>query len=555
MKDNWQSLVPEAVVIILVTLAVYMPAYHNGFVSDDALITKSPAIRANDGLYRIWFTTELPDYYPLTWGMLWFQWRLFGLSPTGYHLVNVVLHAANAVFVWVILRRLNVPGAWLAGLVFAIHPVNTATAAWISEQKNTLSMLFYAVAILLYLRFDEEQQWKWYGLSLAAFLLALLSKTAVVMLPLVLLLLVWWQRRRVGWSDALRIIPFLALSLVFGLVTIWFQHAHILRRIPARTDGFGAHLLAAGWVPWFYLSKAILPINLAMTYTKWNFSPSRWDSYVPGTMLVAASVLLWSKRHTWGMPFLFGLGYFLVMLFPVLGFIDQSFYRATLVADHWQYYSIVGLIALVVAGGPRACRALGKRGQEIGLLASVTTLVVLGTLTWMRADVYRDDETLWLDDLAKNPNSWLAHYNLGVAAWKAGRVEEAIGHYRQTLRLRPDYNEARNNLGVALAENGSLDEAVAEFRAYVRLFPGNAEAHNNLGLALARQGQVQPAIPCYEEAVRLQPNYVVAHVNLANALAQLGRTNDAINHYQQALRVRPDYLEARNALAQLGGNR
>jgi protein O-mannosyl-transferase len=551
MKSVWQSLIPEAAVIIFVTVAVYMPAFHNGFAFDDVLITKNPAIRAKDGLYRIWFTTELPDYYPMSWSMWWFQWHLFGLSATGYHVVNVVLHAANSVLVWIVLRRLNVPGAWLTGLIFAIHPVNTATAVWISEQKNTLSMLLYEVAILLYLRFDEEQQWKWYDLSLAAFLLALLSKTAVVMLPVVLLLLAWWRRGKVGWSDVLRTVPFFALSLVFGLVTMSFQHAHVLSKMPARTDGFVAHLLAAGWVPWFYLSKAILPINLAMTYTKWNFNPLRWDSYVPGTMLVSSFALFWWKRHTWGTPFLFGLGYFLVMLFPVLGFIDQSFYRATLVADHWQYYSIVGVIALVVAGAQKVCRDFGKRGREIGFLASATILVMMGTACWMRADVYRDDESLWLDDLKKNPTSWLAHYNLGVAAGKAGRVEEAIGHYSQTLRLSPNYNEARNNLGVALAEAGDLDGAIIKFRESLRLFPGNAEAHNNLGLALARQGHSQQAVPCYEEAVRLRPNYVVAHMNLATALVQLGRTNDAVNHYEYALRIRPDFAEAQIALAQL----
>jgi tetratricopeptide (TPR) repeat protein len=555
MKDNWRSLVPEAAVIIFVTLAVYMPAFHNGFVSDDVLITKNPAIRAGDGLYRIWFTTELPDYYPLSWSVWWFQWRMFGTSATGYHVVNVVLHAINAVLVWIVLRRLNVPGAWLAGLVFAVHPVNVATAAWISEQKNTLSMLFYAVTILLYLRFEEKPRWQWYGLSLAAFLLALLSKTAVVMLPVVLLLLAWWQRGKIRGKDGLRTVPFFVLSLVLGLVTISFQHAHVLNKVPARADGFVAHLLAAGWVPWFYLAKALLPVNLAMTYPKSIFNPLQWDSYVPGTMLVASFALFWWKRRTWGAPLLFGLGYFLVMLFPVLGFIDQAFYRATLVADHWQYYSIVGVIALVVVAGLKVSRDFGRRGREIGVLVSVAILGMLSTLSWRRADIYRDDETLWLDNLTKNPTSWLANYNLGVAAWKAGRVEEAIGRYRQVLRLRPDYNDARNNLGVALAEIGDLDGAIVQFRESVRLFPGNAEAHNNLGLALARQGQFQQAVACYEEAVRLQPDYVVAHVNLANALVQLGRTNDAIRHYQQALRVRPDYLEARNALAQLGGSR
>ena len=557
MKNYWQSLVPEVAVIVFVTIAVYMHAFHNGFLPDDDLITNSPVIRASDGLRRIWFTTETPDYYPLTWSLLWFEWRLWGNDPTGYHVINVVLHAVNAVLVWLVLRRLEIPGAWLAALIFAIHPVNVATVAWISEQKNTLSMLFFLFAILAYLRYDEvtqphpERGWRWYVISLTAFVLALLSKTAIVMLPVVLLLLAWWRRGRVGWRDVLRTVPFFALSVVLGFMTMWFHHEHVLSKLPAREDGFVVRLLTAGWVPWFYLYKAILPINLTVVYPRWDISPVRWFWYLPGAILSGGFAVFWWKRKTWGRPMLVGLGYFMVMLIPVLGFFDQSFFRATLVADHWQYYSIVGVIALAVAAGQKVCSGMGKQGREVGLLAAVAVVMMLGTATWIRINVYRNHETLSRDNVIKNPKAWSAQYNLGVALWKAGRVEEAIECYKEVLRLRPDYNEVRNNLGVALAETGHLDEAIGEFREYVRSYPGNPEAHNNLGLALARRGQFEQAIPCYKEAVRLQTNYVVAHVNLAIALTALGRTNDAINHYEQALRVRPDYVEAQHRLAQL----
>ena len=238
-----------AFALAVVTFVVYFPALGGGFVfDDDSLIIQNQLIHASDGLHRFWFTTQAPDYYPLTWSLWWVEWHLWGDNASAYHVVNVLLHAVNVILVWRILRRLKIPGAWLAALVFAVHPVNVATVAWISEQKNTLSMLFYAIAILLYLKFDEEGNGRSYLFSLAAFLLALLSKSAVVMLPVVLLGCVWWQRRRIQWKDVLRTLPFFALSLGSGLTTIWFQHNRALGGHAVRTGGFLSHLAAAcGW--------------------------------------------------------------------------------------------------------------------------------------------------------------------------------------------------------------------------------------------------------------------------------------------------------------------
>src|ERR1017187_4158122 len=218
LKDQLQAPVLWGGLIVLIMLAAYLPALRGGFVWDDyVLITENRMVTASDGLQRLWFTTEAPDYYPLTSSLWWLEWRWWGNRAAGYHVVNVLLHAVNAVLVWLVLRRLKIPGAWLAGLVFALHPVNVATAAWISEQKNTLSMLFFLMAILLYLKSDEEGGWRWYGMSLAAFLLALLSKAAVAMLPVVLLGCIWWRRGKIRWAEVARCLPFFALSLVLGL--------------------------------------------------------------------------------------------------------------------------------------------------------------------------------------------------------------------------------------------------------------------------------------------------------------------------------------------------
>jgi tetratricopeptide (TPR) repeat protein len=554
MKSAWRSWVPGAALIVLGTVLTYLPALRAGFVFDDAdLITGNSLIKAGDGLYRFWRTAEAADYYPLTWTWWWLEWRLWGDRATGYHAVNVALHAVNAVLVWIVLRRLRIPGAWLAGLVFAVHPVNVATVAWISEQKNTLSMLFAAASVLFYLQFGEQNRWRWYALSLLAFVLALLSKTAVVMAPVVLLGCVWWTRGRVRRKDLPRIAPFFVLSLVSGLLTIWFQNHRALQGLVVRPDGFGARLAAAGWAPWFYLSKALLPVGLTMVYPKWNIDPSIWASYLPGVALVGVAVFLWRTRRPWARAVLFGLGYFVVTLFPVLGFFDQGFYLYSLVADHWQYYSIVGVIALAVAGGARVCR-----GQPVHwrALAGTALVAVLGAAAWARCRVYANNETLWRDAVARNPGAWIARLNLGDALLQAGRVPEAIQQFDVALRIEPDSAAAHYNLGDAMVRLGRVAEGIAQYEEALRINPGFAEAHNNLGSVLIRLGRFQEAARHWEEAIRIKPGYAEAHINLGNALVQAGRTEDALEQYGRALEIKPDSPDAHynlgNAWARMG---
>ena len=484
MKNALTPLETGVALIILLTVAAYQPAIHGGFVFDDQpYITNNQLIGADDGLYRIWLTTAQGEYYPLTSTLWWFQWRLWGSDPMGYHVVNVVLHALNAVLVWVILKCLRIRGAWWAGLVFALHPVNVATAAWVSELKNTLSMFFGAVTVLLYLRFEQEARRRWYVLSLMTFQLALLSKVAVVMLPFFLLGCVWWRRQRVGLKDLLHAAPFFALSLVLGLVEIWFINNRELGGHVVRDAGIASRLAAAGWVPWFYLYKALLPVNLTVIYPNWQVDASRWVSYLPIVALIGCLGLFWRKRKSWGRPLLFGLGYFVAMLFPVLGFVDQSFYQYALVADHWQYYSIVGVIALAVAAGERICRCWGERGRYWGTVAGVALLLALGTATWRRSSVYADEETFWSDNVARNPTAWVAQNNLGVALGQAGRIAEAIGHLEQSLRLNPEYAKAHNNLGIALERTGKTQEAIEQYEQALRLKPDLVEAQSNLARA------------------------------------------------------------------------
>jgi Flp pilus assembly protein TadD len=530
-----------AILLVVLTFATYAPVLRGDFTwDDDVLISDNPIIKDEAGLRRFWFTTETADYYPITGSLWWLEWRAWGNSATGYHVANVLLHAVNAVLVWMVLRHLKIPGAWLAALMFAIHPVNVATAAWISEQKNTLSMLFAATAALLYLRFCDKGRWRWYGFSLAAFLLALLSKSAVVMLPVVLLGCIWWTRGRVRWRDVWCSVPFFVVSLVLGLVTVWFQYHRAMHGMMIRNASFLVRLAAAGWVPWFYLYKALLPLNLTVIYPKWQVDASHWVSYAPGALLVVCFLVFWRKRRTWGRPLLFGLGYFVVTLFPVMGFFNQSFHNFSLVADHWQYYSIVGVIALAVAAGNEAFRRIGRQSRQLRTIAAVAVVTVMGVATWQRCNVYASDERLWRDNVAKNPRAWLAWLNLGLNREWAGHPDDAVGYFEQALRINPDDADTHSSLGLALLQLGRTQEAIPHLERALRINPDDADAHNSLALALLQLGRSQEAIPHLEHALRIDPDYTDAHVNLGNALFQEGRVSEAFSHYQQALRLNPN---------------
>jgi hypothetical protein len=335
---------------VLGTVLVYQPAWHGGFLwDDDVHVTKNPMLVAPAGLRQIWTSRDSPQYYPMVFTTFRLERALWGLNPTGYHFGNLLLHAASAVLIWRILRRLNVPGAWLAAAVFAVHPVNVESVAWISQRKNTLAMFFYALSALLYVRSEGERDLGpdkgtgiptqgaspaagrggastlFYWASLFAFVLALLSKTAVSPFPLVLLGLAWWRRGKVMARDAWRSVPFFAASLVLGLITIWFERHITTFDTAVQNESFWLRLAAAGWAIWFYLYKALLPLNLALIYPRWQVEPSRALSYLPGLLVIGGLLFLWWYRQRWGRVWLFCAGYYVLMLLPILGFVNIGF--------------------------------------------------------------------------------------------------------------------------------------------------------------------------------------------------------------------------------------
>jgi tetratricopeptide (TPR) repeat protein len=529
--------------LIAVTTIAYQPAWNGKPIWDDDYHITKPELRSLDGLGRIWAKLgATQQYYPLTHSVFWIEHKLWGDSPFGYHLINILLHTASALLLLRILRRLEIPGAFLAAVVFALHPVQVESVAWISELKNTLSGTLYLGSALAYLKFDRERKKTFYVGALFLFMLALTAKSVIATLPAALLLIFWWKRGSLSWKrDVLPLVPFLISGIAFGLFTAWIEQRFIGAEGSEFKLSFIDRLLIAGRAFWFYLEKLLWPVNLVLIYPRWNVGEWIWWQYVfpAAAFLTLTALWLWHRRGT-----LVALLFFAGTLFPALGFFNAYPFRFSYVADHFQYLASIGPIAFAGAGIATALNSLKKRTPFLGSVICGILLLTLGVLTWRQCAMYSDIETLFRTTIERNPDCWMAYNNLGVAFLQKGQVDEAIAHYQKALQIKPDYAEAHSNLGTVLLQKGQVDEAIAHFQKALQIKPDYAEAYSNLGDVFLQKGQVDEAIAHYQKALQIKPDYADTHSNLGNAFLQKGQVDEAIAHFQKALQIKPDYAEA-----------
>ena len=534
-------------VLAVVTMLAYHPAWHGGVLWDDEAHIGGPELRTLDGLRRIWFVPRTTQqYYPLLHTSYWLQQKLWGDSITGYHIVNLLLHIGCVVLVLRIVRFLRIPGAELAATIFALHPVNVETVAWIAERKNTLSGVFALAATLWYLRFDENRSRRSYALALGLFLLGLVSKTAIVTLPLALLVIFWWKRGAISWRhDVVPLIPFFFFSAAAGLMTRWVEYGNIGYRARMLDLSLLDRCLIAGRAFWFYLWKLLWPSNLMFVYPRWEISAAvPWQYIFPLAVLVLLGIL-WSLRR-WSRTPLAGVLVYMVLLLPSLGFANIYFFLYSFVADHWQYLACLGIITPCASGIVLLATRL-KSGYA-WLEPGVTLVIggVLFLLTWQQSRMYNNAETLYRTTIAHNPACWLAYDHLVDILYQANRIPEAMNLFKDELRIKPAV--AHYSLGNALLRKGRTSEAIDQFMEALRINPDYAEAHNNLANALLVTGRTSAAIEQCKEALRIDPTYAHAHNNLGNALAQTGRASEAIDHYKQTLRMNPNSADAHSNL-------
>jgi tetratricopeptide (TPR) repeat protein len=520
MTTHVKTWLPGAGALVAITLLSYVPAYRAGFVWDDPdYIVNNPTLRSPDGLALMWTDRHsLPQWYPLVHTTFWVEYQLWGAKPTGYHVVNVLLHACNALVLWRLLKRLSVPGAWLAGCLFAVHPVHVESVAWVTERKNVLSLLLYLLAMIAYLRAinlrsDEPPRDRpflsWYAASLGLFLGALFSKTVTCSLPAALLLVIWWKTGRVRARDVAWLVPFFAIGIYLALGTAQLErvrvgaHGHEWQYGDTPMGDFLARTIIAGRALWFYAGKLLWPASLAFVYERWTISwrdPLQYAYPLAALTLIVALFLL---RRRIGRGPAVAVLFFVGTLFPALGFFNVFPHRYAFVADHFQYHASIGLIAVAAA---LVARGILRVAFPIRALIVVLLIVPPAVLTYAQAQVYESPITLWDDAVRKSPNNWMAWTNYGNALVAAKLTEEALPKYEEALRLAPDVDDVQYNAGHLRARQGRFRDAEQHFLRAVQIKPTYVPAWESLGDLYADElNEPQKAIDAYLRAYEIAP--------------------------------------------------
>lgn len=549
-----------ALALIALTCLAYLPAFRAGFIWDDPdHVLNNYTLRSLGGLAEIWLHPySLPQWYPLTHTSFWIEYLWWGPNPTGYHVANVILHAISAVLLWRLLVKLQVPGAWLAAAVFAVHPVGVESVAWITERKNVLSLVFYLAAMHVYLfryakHAHEANALPAYFIALALFLAALFSKTVTFSFPAAVLLILWWKHGTLRWRDVLPLVPFFFAGIAMGFVTSYIEHNHVGANEKIAELHFTVlqRLMIAGRAVWFYAGKLLWPIDLIFIYPRWPSVEQRqvWNLLF-GVLLLLVIASLFMLRHRWGRGPLVAVLLFCGTLFPALGFVNVYPMRFSFVADHFQYHASIALIALVVAVMWRFIARSAAPGGPTSVVP-ILILAPLVVLTYRRVEVFESAETLWRDALAKNKSSWMIYTNLANDLVAQDRYDEAEPLYAEALRLAPHVFDTHRNVGMMLARRGQYDQAMREFHEALRINPEFAPAYYGMAVTSALQNRHEEAEGYLHKSLELAPHYPEANWRLGKMLEARGQIDEALQRYRTAIAYNPAFADARYDLATL----
>lgn len=542
--------------IALLTALGFLPALGNDFVSwdDDKNFLANPDYRGLgvENIRWMWTTFLLGHYIPLSWMTLGFDYTLWGMNPAGYHLTNIALHAGNAVVLFFVFRRLlhlagvadndrSTAAAAVGALLFAVHPLRVESVVWITERRDVLSGLFYSSAVLAYLKNVGSAQYgnvkdgarRWYWISLALFVAALLSNGKSVTLPGLLLILNVYPLRRIGglaeWRkpEALKVYRELTPFVVLGLATVALTFTALQRmtQLPP-----GGKIAVSAYSLVFYMWKTILPTALSPLYPMPPIvdplAPRYLASYIG---VIALAIAGWRVRQRYP-AVTTALVAFTAIVFPLLGLHQNG---PQIAADRYTYHPAPALAILASAA------LFSLQPMRRALAISALAIAALGVFTWKQTLVWRDSRSLWAQALRVEDENAVAHSNWGNILLDADSVDAAIRHYQKSLSISAGFAQTHNHLGVALSRRGEFDEAIRRFRIAADMEPDYDEVYSNWGAALAAQGDQEGAIAQYKLALARNPNNSAAHVNWGNALVRMGKNDEALAHYEAAARIRP----------------
>ena len=534
-----------AAIIALMTVIAYGPAINAGYIwDDDSYVTDNPLVQQADGLWNLWIPKKTPQYYPAVFTTFWIEHQVWGLNPMGYHIVNVLLHIANALLVWRLGAMLKIPGAWMIGAVFAVHPINVESVAWITERKNVLSGFFYLYSAVMYLKFDAAREqreganvtWIRYAVALAFFVLALLSKTVTCSLPAALILMMLWQRKPMTAARLAPLLPFFIVGMALAINTAAIEREHVGAEGVNFAFSMADRMLIASKALLFYSWKILWPHPLIFIYPRWAIDSSNLASYwsVAVVVLIGAAALWGYVRGRRG-PGL-ALAFYAGTIVPALGFVNVYPMLFSFVADHFVYLASLGVMTAVIA--PLAWALVPFKRQAI---PAALVLIALCVLTWRQCLHYENAETLWRDTVAKNETSWMPHNNLAnqIIRRAAKQIEagdrpaaealfdEAIVHIQRALELRSDYREALSNMASLLGMRKQYDKALEYAKAALK----HIEEYQDPIIARRRkEGLLENPV---------SPPRASAIWEVARLQELLGRENEAMESYIAARRWNP----------------
>lgn len=532
--------------LVFFCLIIYVPSLQNGFIwDDDTNLYKNPWIQKTEGLRDIWLTNKMYQYYPIHFTTFWLEHKLWGLNPFGYHTINLILHILNALLFFWIATKFFPKIAFISTLLFAIHPVQVETVAWITERKNLLSLFFFLLAILAYLRFDRTRRIRDYLFTVGMFVCALLSKPIAVCFISIPVLYKWWRDGKVTWREIRISIVFLVLGLLLAVYTLYLEFYHVGARGSVFDLTFSERFILSGRIIVFYLYRIISPFNFMFFYPRWIINTKIWWQWMfPfAVMLVLGALVIYRKKIGRGILALFV--FYIISIFPVLGFINVYGMRFSFVADHFSYLSTPALLLLLCAS---ITFFLDKLNNKFQLLYFVSYIILKRTIfifivlylcseSLILTRNYRNEITLWSNLIRENPSSWAAYSNLAAEYSDIGKNEEAIVLCEKAIELDPTIHYTYYTLGNAYNKIGKKKDAIEAYKKAIQIFPGYLEAVNNLASVYVDLGELNEAIELWEKGVQLSPSFSIAHFNLATFYYQQGKYDLAVKHCDEVIRL------------------